>query len=110
MSVGVLIEHRARHGWRDEVRAVWERLLRPALETNDGHEAYSYMFDAADPDIIRAFQRYADHEAAAAILATREYAAYVAAVEDLFVGPPRVLRSEVIWTKPAQQPQGVPGT
>jgi quinol monooxygenase YgiN len=109
VSVAVLIEHQARHGCRDEVRAVWERLLRPAIETNDRHEAYSYMFDAADPDIIRAFQRYTDDEAAAAFLTTPEYGAYVAAVEDLLVGPPRVLRCEVIWTKPAQQPQGLRG-
>lgn len=110
MSVAVLIEHQARLGCRDEVRAVWERLLRPAIETNDGHEAYSYMFDAADPDIIRAFQRYTDDEAAAAFLTTGAYAAYVAAVEDLLVEPPRVLRCEVIWTKPGRQPHGARGT
>lgn len=105
MSVAVLIEHRARPGCRDEVRAAWEQLLRPAIETNDGHEAYSYMFDTDDPDIIRAFQRYTDDEAAATFLTTPAYGAYVAAVEDLLVGPPRVLRCEVIWTKPAPQPQ-----
>jgi quinol monooxygenase YgiN len=76
------------------VRAVWERSLRPAIETNDGHEAYSYMFDADDPDIIRAFQRHTDDEAAAACLKTPAYGAHIAAVEDLLVGPPPVLRCE----------------
>jgi transposase, IS6 family len=36
VSVAVLIEHRARRGFHGEVRVVWERLLRPAIETNDG--------------------------------------------------------------------------
>jgi quinol monooxygenase YgiN len=94
VSVAVLIEHRARRGCHGEVRVVWERLLRPAIETNDGHEAYSYMFDADDPDIIRAFQRHTDDEAAAACLKTPAYGAHIAAVEDLLVGPPPVLRCE----------------
>jgi quinol monooxygenase YgiN len=84
-----------------KVRAVWERLLRSAIETDDGHEAYSYMFDAADPDIIRAFQRYTDDEAAAAFLDDGRLCRVWRAVEDLLVGPPRVLPCEVIWTKPA---------
>ncbi len=100
VSVGVLIEHHARPGCRDEVHAVWDRLLRPAIENDDGHEEYSYLFDADDPDIIRAFQLYRDGEAAAAFVTTPAYAAYVAAVENLLVGTPRVQRCEVIWTKP----------
>jgi quinol monooxygenase YgiN len=105
MSVGVLIEHRVRPGCRDEVRAVWERLLRPAIESNDAHEGYWYMFDADDPDIIRAFQSYPDEESASAFLTTAEYASYVAGVEGLLIGPPRVVRTDVIWTKPAPQPR-----
>jgi quinol monooxygenase YgiN len=103
MSVGVLIEHQVRHGRRDDVRAVWEQMLRPAIEANDAHEAYSYMFDADDPDIIRAFQCYTDAESASAFLATPAYAEYLAAVEGLLVGPPRVLRTDMIWTKAAPQ-------
>jgi hypothetical protein len=44
MSVAVFIEHRVRPGQRDDVRTVWERWLRPAIEANDAHEAYrSYV-------------------------------------------------------------------
>jgi quinol monooxygenase YgiN len=99
MSVGVIIEHHVRPGARDSVRAVWEELLRPAITANDAHEAYAYMYDAEDPDVIRAFQQYRDAEAASAFLTTAAYAAYVAAVEDLLVGPPAVSRAEVIWAK-----------
>ena len=110
MSVGVLIEHRVLPGCRDEVRAVWERLLRPAIEANDAHEAYSYLFDADDPDVIRAFQQYTDAEAASAFLATPLYDTYVAEVERLLVGPPRVLRGDVIWTKPRSSAGSSPTT
>jgi quinol monooxygenase YgiN len=99
MSVGIIIEHHVRPGSRDSVRAVWEEFLRPAITANAAHEAYVYMYDVDDPDVIRAFQQYTDAEAASAFLTTPAYAAYVAAVEHLLVGPPRVTRTDVMWTK-----------
>lgn len=99
MSVGVIIEHRVKPGERDAVHAVWDEHLRPAIEANPDHEAYAYMYDEDDPDVIRAVQQYTDAAAAAAFLTTPAYAAYVDAVEALLVGPPSVTRHEVIWRK-----------
>jgi len=100
MSVAVFIEHRVRPGHRDDVRTVWERWLRPAIEENDAHEAYAYTFDVDDADVIRAFQQYRDAASAAAFLETPAYRSYVAEVESLLLGPPTVIRADVIWTKP----------
>lgn len=99
MSVAVFIEHRVRPGRRDDVRAVWERWLRPAIAENDAHEAYAYTFDADDADVIRAFQQYRDSASAAAFLQTPAYLSYVAEVEPLLLGPPNVTRADVVWTK-----------
>ena len=81
------------------MRAIWEEFLRPAIASNAAHEAYAYMYDVDDPNVIRAFQQYADTEAASAFLTTPAYAAYVAAVEHLLLGAPVVTRTDVIWTK-----------
>ena len=99
MSVGVSIEHHVRPGCRDAVHAIWDELLRPAITANAAHEAYAYMYDLDNPDVIRAFQQYTDSGAASAFLEAPSYAAYVAAVEHLLVGPPVVARSNIIWTK-----------
>jgi quinol monooxygenase YgiN len=99
LSIGVIIEHHVQQGCRDAVRALWEKLLRPAITANASHEAYAYMYDVDDPDVIRAFQQCPDTESAAAFLATPAYATYVAAVEDLLTGPPVVTRTDIIWTK-----------
>jgi quinol monooxygenase YgiN len=99
MSVGVIVEHHVRPGCRDSVHAVWDEFLRSAVTANAAHEAYAYMYDIDDPDVIRAFQQYTDAETASAFLATPEYAKYVAAVEHLLLGPPVVTRSTVMWTK-----------
>jgi quinol monooxygenase YgiN len=99
MSVGVIVEHHVQPGCRDSVRAVWEEFLQPAITTNAAHEAYAYMYDVDDPDVIRAFQQYTDAEAVSEFLATPAYVAYVAAVDHLLAGPPTVIRTEVIWAK-----------
>ena len=105
MSVGVIIEHHVRPGSREQVHAIWDQLLRPAIEANRGHEAYSYMYDVEDADVIRAFQQYTDAEAASRFLSTDAYAAYVVAVENLLVGPPTVTRTDIIWSKARELPQ-----
>ncbi len=57
MSVGIIIEHHVRPGSREQVHAIWDQLLRPAIAANLGHEAYTYMYDIEDVDVIRAFQQ-----------------------------------------------------
>ena len=96
----MIIEHRVRPGCRDEVRVVWEKWLRPAIEANSGHEEYFYLFDNDDADVIRAFQQYVDTAAAIAFLSTPAYEAYVAEVQHLLIGPPRVVRTDIVWAKP----------
>ena len=99
MASAVLVTHRARPGMREQVRDVWQKFMPAAVSANPEHLAYYYTFDAADADVIRAFQVYADGEAAQAFLNTDAYKGYVAAVEPLLAGPPEVAVSDVIWAK-----------
>ena len=99
MAHAVLVTHRVRPGTRDQVREAWEAHMPAAVSTNPGHLAYFYTFDAADADVIRAFQVYPDAASAQSFLATEGYNGYVAAVEPLLAGPPEVAVSEVVWAK-----------
>ena len=101
MSVGILIEHRVKPGARDKVRAIWVEILQPAILANSAHESYAYMFDVDDPDVIRAFKQYVDMEAATAFQQTAAYADYVTSVDPFLLGPPKVTRNHIVWTKPA---------
>jgi quinol monooxygenase YgiN len=101
MSVGILVEHRVKPGARDEVRAIWAAVLQPSILANTAHESYACMFDADDPDVIRAFQQYVDMDAATAFRQTTAYAHYVTSVEPFLLGPPKVTRTHIMWTKPA---------
>lgn len=95
----VFIEHRAEPGQRARAHEVWDRLLRPAIEANADHLAYTYTFDPADPDVIRAFQLYRSPGAAAAFLESPDYLEYEQAVREFLEGPPSVSVGQAIWTK-----------
>ena len=97
-STAVFITHRAAPGRRDEVHAVWQRHMEPAIDANPDHVAYVYSFADDDPDVIRAFQLYTSAEAAAAFLRSAAYAAYVEDVTPLLAGPPEVHTGTPMWT------------
>jgi quinol monooxygenase YgiN len=99
MAAAILVTHRTRPGARDKVRDVWLAHMPAAVSANPGHLAYYYTFDTADADVIRAFQVYADNDAAQAFLLTEAYRNYVAAVEPFLDGPPDVAVSQVVWAK-----------
>ncbi|SDP39197.1 Quinol monooxygenase YgiN [Rhodoferax sp. OV413] len=98
-AFALIIQHKTQPGRREEVRAVWERHMAPAIAANPGHTAYFYCFDNADPDSIYAFQQYASAEASRDFLKTSSYAAYLQEVEPLLVGPPQVTALTPIWSK-----------
>ena len=100
-SFALIVKHRTQPGKRDEVHAVWERHMAPAIAANPGHTAYFYCFDNADPDSIHAFQQYTNAEEAAAFLKTDAYAAYLSDVEPLLSGPPEVTPLTTTWSKAA---------
>lgn len=99
-EVCVFITHRTRPGARETVRDIWTAHMAPAIASNPGHLAYCYSFDNNDPDVIVAFQRYADKAAAADFLKTPAYAAYLEAVEPHLEGPPAVVQASPQWVKP----------
>ena len=101
IGYAVMVRHRVLPGRRDEVWEVWRRWMGPAVAENPGHLAYFYHFDEQDPDVIVAYQRYRDAEAAEAFLRTEAYASYTAEVEPLLAGPPVVTVLRTLWAKDA---------
>ena len=99
--VALFVKHKTLPGKRDEVRAVWETHMAPAISAHKGHTAYFYCFDNSDPDSICAFQQYASAEAAQAFLQTPSYSAYLKDVEPLLSGPPQVTALTPVWSKGA---------
>ncbi len=98
-SYALIVKHKTLPGRRDDVRAVWERHMAPAIAANPGHTAYFYCLDNADPDSISAFQEYTSAEVSRDFLETDSYAAYLKDVEPLLAGPPQVTGLTPVWSK-----------
>ena len=99
MTFALLIKHETQPGKREDVRAVWEKHMAPAISANAGHIAYYYCFDDGDEDSIVAFQQYKDVEASREFLKTESYATYLKEVEPLLLGPPVVTSLTPKWSK-----------
>lgn len=98
-KAALIITHKVLPGKRDEVRGVWEKHLRPTIAANPAHEAYFYCYDDNDPDVICAFQQYADRASAQAFVKSPGYATYVAEVSPLLTGQPQVRAVTPMWSK-----------
>ena len=105
MSHSLFLRHRTLPGRRDEVVAAWQRFMPAAISLNDDHEAYDYTTVDDDPDALLVFQQYRDADAAAAFLQNPEYLKYLEASEHLLAGPPEIVATTPVWSKPVQ-----PGT
>lgn len=95
----VFITHRTKAGQRSRAEEVWNRIMKPAIQTNANHLMYVYTLPAGEPDVIRAFQLYRTQEDAAAFLDTPEYIEYSTAVEQFLDGPPHVTSAPAAWVK-----------
>ncbi len=98
-SFGLFITHRTDPGKRDEVRAICERHMAPAIASNPGHIDYFYCYAEDDADIIRVFQRYVDRNASQAFLQHPSYKAYLEEVAALLGAPPEINEVVVVWSK-----------
>ncbi len=109
MSIGLFIRHRARPGQREAVRRIWEKHVRPRVESNPGHLAYFFCFDDADADTISVFQLYTSRETMTAFLTGDWYPAYLKEVSLVVAEAPQVLPAGVVWQKPPAAQIEIPG-
>lgn len=98
-QIAVFITHRTKPGQGDAVRSIWQRHMEPAVQANEGHDAYFYCADPSDPDIVCAFQLYRDSAASAAFLRTTAYLDYEREVTPLLLGPPVIKQLVPLWVK-----------
>ena len=98
-KVVLFVTHRTLPGKRGEVRAAWERHMKPHIAQNAGHEAYFYCLDDSDPDVIRACQMYSSEEAMREFLAHAGYEEYLREVEPLLARQPELSTATPVWDK-----------
>lgn len=103
-KTALFIRHQALPGRRDEVQRIWERHVKPRVETNAAHEAYYFCHDTDDPDVVCVFQLYSSEAAMRGFLAGEWYPAYLAEVAQVVAAAPQISPANLVWNKPCGGP------
>ena len=99
--VALYVRHQAKPGMREQMRAVWEKHVKPRAAVNPGHLEYFFCHDDTDPDVVMVFQLYRDQAALDGFLAGDWYPAYLAEVAKVVAEPPRIVPAALVWRKEA---------
>lgn len=99
-KLAVVVEVRAKEGTRDEVRALWDKHLRPQLERPDSaQELYLICDDAGDPNKLLLIELYDDPSRMRANAEAPWFHAYMQEVAPLLDDQPRVSMGHPYWAK-----------
>lgn len=99
-KMAVVVEVSAKDGKRDEVRALWNRHLRPQLERADSaQELYLLCEDASDPNKLLLIELYDDRSRMLANAEAPWFHAYMQEVAPLLDGQPRMSIGNPRWAK-----------
>jgi quinol monooxygenase YgiN len=98
-KVTLIVSARTQPGRRDEVRAVWDRHLRPRAEANPAQELYLFCLDEDDADAFQLVEVYSDVEAAQANARAPWFAQYMREVGPLIAGRPAMTTARPVWAK-----------
>jgi len=98
-KTALILTVRTKPGKRDELRALWNRQLRPRAETNDAQELYLDCYDAQDPDTIHMVEVYGDPQAMQSNASAPWFADYMRAAAPLLDGAPRMVTAAPQWAK-----------
>ena len=98
-KTALFIRHQALPGRRDDVLRVWEKHVKPRVESNPAHEAYFFCYDNNDPDVICVFQLYTDLASMQHFLSGAWYADYLNEVSKFIEAQPQIVPAALVWAK-----------
>lgn len=97
-KVALFIKTKTQPGKREEVKALWEKHLKPGAVANPAQAVHVFCFDA-DPDTLYLFEVYVSQEALYAAGQSPAFAAYLQEAMPLLAGQPEVGMATPLWAK-----------
>jgi quinol monooxygenase YgiN len=95
----LIVSVRTQPGRRDDVRALWDRHLRPRAEANAAQELYLFCEDADDADAFHLVEVYGDPAAAQENARAPWFADYMREVGPLMAEAPSMVSARPVWAK-----------
>ena len=101
-KTALFIRHQAKPGRRNDVQRIWEKYVKPRVQTNPAHEAYYFCHDDNDPDVVCVFQLYNDPDAMKAFMQGDWYPEYLDEISNVVAAQPQIMPATVAWAKETQ--------
>lgn len=98
-KVALFIKTKTQPGKRDEVKALWEKHLKPGAVANPAQEYNAFCFDTQDETTLYLFEVYSSMEALQAAGQGPAIGAYMEAAMPLLDGMPEVGTTSPLWAK-----------
>ena len=98
-QLAIFMTVRTKPGKRDELRALWEKALKPRAQENNSQTHYVYAYDAQDKDIIRILEVYDNKDALHANAGADWFASYMQDAMPLLDGEPEFHMCDPKWIK-----------
>ena len=95
-KTALFIRHQAQPGRRDDALRVWEKHLKPRVESNPAHEAYFSSYNS-DPNAICVFQLYRDSASMKESLSGACYGGYLGDVSQFIAAQPQITPAALVW-------------
>ena len=100
-KIALFINATTRPEKRDELRQLWEKHLKPHIETNVEEEFCSYCYGVDDDNTICMFELLSESYDLQAAFQSDWFKAYMEAATPILAGPPEVIITTPIWSKGA---------
>jgi quinol monooxygenase YgiN len=95
----VCVIFKTKPGKRDELKASWEKYIKPHVIDNDNINQNIYSFSLDDPDTVCMFEILSDINVLTNAYEQPWMKEYLAVIASLLLDKPQVLRLDPIWMK-----------
>lgn len=98
-KVSLMVKFTTKPGKRDELKALWEKYVKPHAAKSDEIEFSCYCFDHQDENSIILFELLRSGDTLQTAYRSDWFKEYMSEMEQLLAGPPMVMTGNPIWIK-----------
>ena len=100
-KLATFIKIKARPGKREQVKQIWEKIVKPHVESEEGVEHSFFCYAIEDDDTICLFEFITDPSKFEAAMKSEWFLDYMEQLKPLLAGPPERIMTTPVWAKGA---------
>jgi quinol monooxygenase YgiN len=98
-KLAIFVTANAQPGKREELRKLFEKHIKPHVESNKAQELCFYCYDTQNENTMCMFELFNDPAVVKADMESEWFAAYQKDASAVLAGPPQVIIASPVWVK-----------